>query len=111
MLVSLAHFSGVISAGRNSFCLFLRNQLRGLDDIYAAIICLAYPDLALEIAVLLAISHAVIMPAVSAEPFDLLAKVTMAEITFAGHDFLICESFCLVLEFPGNIFYIGIKLA
>ena len=50
------------------------------------------------------------MPAVSAEPFDLLAKVTMAEITFAGHDFLICESFCLVLEFPGNIFYIGIKL-
>lgn len=84
--MSLAHFSGVISAGRNSFCLFLRNQLRGLDDIYTAVICLAYPDLALEIAVLLAISHAVIMPAVSAEPFDLLAKVTMAEITFAGHE-------------------------
>ena len=34
----------------------------------------------------------------------------MAEITFAGHDFLICEGFCLVLKFSGNIFYIGIKL-
>lgn len=110
VLVSLAHFSGVISAGGDSVCLFLRDQLRGLDNIYTAVICLAYPDLALEVAVLLAISHAVIMPAVSAEPFDLLAQVTMAEITFAGHDFLICEGFCLVLEFPGNIFYIGIKL-
>lgn len=110
VLMSLAHFSGVISSGGDSFCLFLRDQLRGLDNIYTAVICLAYPDLALEIAVLLAISHAVIMPAVSAEPFDLLAQVTMAEITFTGHHFLICEGFCLVLEFPGNIFYIGIKL-
>ena len=30
-----------------------------------------------------------------------------AEITFAGHDFLICEGFCLVLKFSGNIFYVG----
>lgn len=110
VLVSLAHFSGVISAGCNSFCLFLRDQLRGLDNIYSAVICLAYPDLALEVAVLLTISHTIIMPAVGAEPFDLLAQITMAEIAFAGHDFLICEGFCLVLEFPGNIFYIGIKL-
>ena len=50
------------------------------------------------------------MSAVGAEPFDLLAQITMAEIAFAGHDFLICEGFCLVLEFSGNIFYIGIKL-
>ena len=81
---------------RDSFCLFLRYQLRGLDDIYAAIICLAYPDLALEIAIASAISHAVIMPPpLALNHFDLLAKVTMAEITFADTTSLICESFCL----------------
>lgn len=110
VLVSLAHFSGMVSAGSNSFCLFLRDQLRGLDNVYSTVVSLAYTDLALEVAVLLTISHTIIMSAVGAEPFDLLAQITMAEIAFAGHDLLICEGFCLVLEFSGNIFYIGIKL-
>ena len=108
--MSLAHFSGVISAGGDSVCLFLRDQLRGLDNIYTAVICLAYPDLTLEVAMLFTVGHTVIMPAVGAEPFDPLAQVPVAEVTFAGHNLLVRKSFRLILELSGNIFYIGVKL-
>jgi len=54
--------------------------------------------------------YAVIMLAVGGKPLDFLAKVTVAEVAFAGAYLPICKCLRLVAELSGNVLGVGVKL-